>query len=89
MAKNKRKSFNLRRYFNVPNFFNIMDLKQFKGKNRFTFVFESSISSPRLSSIAIVYPSSLAKGTSEILLFLHTGHICCSERLSLLPVSDL
>ena len=37
MAKNKRKSFNLRRYFIVPNFFNIMDLKQFKGKNRFTF----------------------------------------------------
>jgi hypothetical protein len=89
MAKNKRKSFNLRRYFIVPNFFNIMDLKQFKGKNRFTFDVLRTLSNPRLPSIAIVYPSSLAKGASEILLFLHTGHICCSERLSLLPVSDL
>jgi len=39
--------------------------------------FENSISSPRLPSIAIVYISSLAKGISEILLFLHVGHICC------------
>jgi hypothetical protein len=48
------------------------------GKNvdvDYRLSFENSISSPRLPSIAIVYISSLAKGISEILLFLHVGHI--------------
>ena len=55
--------------------------------NDYRLSVENSISSPRLPSIAIVYISSLAKGISEILLFLHVGHICCWSVLLLLSTT--
>ena len=53
-------------------------------------VFENCNSSPRLSPIKILYPSSFSKGINETLVFLHKGHFwrirgsligCCSSEL--------
>jgi hypothetical protein len=40
-----------------------------EDKDRHVFTFDVLRTLPRLPSIAIAYPSSLAKGTSEILCF--------------------